>query len=377
MATLDRIPSSVVVRVPIFEAETPMTKVISAVYKNPAVIINKGNDFYGLVDFRSVHRESISLKLNKNSPAVKYAVKVPKIMRTTSLDDAVFYFYRTKRNALPYAEEDKVIGVIDRFTLMKMVLSMEMLKGLKCSDIMSSPVLAIDSKASLAQASSAMADHNVNRLLVLENGKMVGLLTKHDLIRNFTVANDRSPEMSTNRYSPSNIVVSSIMEKSPATIESGEDARSAVQEFIKRSISSLIVTSDGIPTGVVTISDVLSALIAKRKESNNKIIISGIDKSTYEYEYDIKEQANAFIEKVKKFRKVNVEYIAISVKGLKNSRYEVSARAKIERYGIVNVRITDFLLDRTFSKALEKLMESIKKKKEISEKKRYDRIESV
>ncbi|MCL4404454.1 hypothetical protein M1583_00495, partial [Candidatus Marsarchaeota archaeon] len=73
MATLDRIPSSVVVRVPIFEAETPMTKVISAVYKNPAVIINKGNDFYGLVDFRSVHRESISLKLNKNSPAVKYA----------------------------------------------------------------------------------------------------------------------------------------------------------------------------------------------------------------------------------------------------------------------------------------------------------------
>ncbi|MCL4404455.1 CBS domain-containing protein, partial [Candidatus Marsarchaeota archaeon] len=299
------------------------------------------------------------------------------IMRTTSLDDAVFYFYRTKRNALPYAEEDKVIGVIDRFTLMKMVLSMEMLKGLKCSDIMSSPVLAIDSKASLAQASSAMADHNVNRLLVLENGKMVGLLTKHDLIRNFTVANDRSPEMSTNRYSPSNIVVSSIMEKSPATIESGEDARSAVQEFIKRSISSLIVTSDGIPTGVVTISDVLSALIAKRKESNNKIIISGIDKSTYEYEYDIKEQANAFIEKVKKFRKVNVEYIAISVKGLKNSRYEVSARAKIERYGIVNVRITDFLLDRTFSKALEKLMESIKKKKEISEKKRYDRIESV
>ena len=377
MTTLERIPSSVVSQVPVFDANTAMTKVIPAIHKNPAVLVNKDGVFYGLVDFRSVHRESISLKLNKKAPVLKYAVKVPKIMRSTSLDDAVFYFYRSKRNALPYFDDEKVIGVIDRFTLVKMLLSMNTLKGLKCSDVMTSPILAVDANASIAQASSAMASHNVNRLLVVKDGKMEGLITKHDLIRNYTVIDEREPDMKTKKYSPSNIRVSSIMESSPVTVDINDDLKTAAQDFVKRSISSLIVTNKGLPSGVMTISDVLSALVIKRKESENKIVISGIDRSTYEYEYDIKEQANAFIEKVKKFRKVNIEYIAIGIKKLKNDRYVINARVKIDKYGIMSLSITDFMLDRTFAKVLDKLMELIKKKKDISQTDNHTRIESV
>ncbi|MEM0142935.1 MAG: CBS domain-containing protein, partial [Candidatus Parvarchaeum sp.] len=310
------------------------------------------------------------------APVLKYAVKVPKIMHTTSLDDAVFYFYRSKRNALPYVEEDKVVGVLDRFTLMKMLLSTDSIKDMKCSDIMTSPALGIDLKASIAQASSAMADRNVNRLLVLDNKKLAGLITRHDLISKMTVTDERYPDMKSKRYSPSNITIASVMEKSPVSIEATEDVKNAVRDFVNRSISSLIVTSNGVPAGILTISDVLAALIAKRKTFENRIIISGIDRDTYEYEYEIKEQSNAFIEKVEKFRKVSVKYIAINIKKLKNSRYEINARANIERYGIVEVRLTDFLLDRTFAKVLETLMEAIKKKKDKSEKK-YERIESV
>jgi CBS-domain-containing membrane protein len=377
MATLERIPVSVISQVPVFDANVAMTKVLPSVYKNSAVLVNKDGAFYGIIDFRSVHRESKSLKLNKNAPALKYAVRVPKIMRSTSLDDAIFYFYRSRRNALPYMDDDKVIGVLDRFTLMKMLLSMDLLKGIKCRDVMTSPALAISSKASIAQASNAMADHKVNRLLVLDNGKMVGLITKHDLISKFTITDERYPEMKSSRYSPSNIMIDSIMEKNTQTINVDDDLRTAVQNFVNKSISSLIVLNNGAPAGILTISDVLASLIAQRKNYENKVIISGIDRSTYEYEYDIKEQANAFIEKVEKFRKVNVKYISINIKNLKNSRYEISARASIEKYGIVEAKVSDFLLDRTFNKALQSLMESIKKQKDISEKKRYERVESV
>lgn len=377
MATLDRIPKSVITQVPIFEADTAMTKVLPAVHKNPAVLVNNKGAFYGIVDFRSVHREAKSLKMNKNAPVLKYAVKVPKIMRTTSLDDAIFYFYRSRRNALPYVEEDKVVGVLDRFTLMKMLLSTDSIRDMKCSDIMTSPALGIDSKASVAQASSAMADRNVNRLLVLESGKLAGLITRHDLISKMTVIDERYPDMKSKRYSPSNITIESVMEKSPVSIDAKEDVRNALRNFVNRSISSLVVMNNGIPSGILTISDVLAALIAKRKTFENRIIISGIDRDTYEYEYEIKEQSSAFIEKVEKFRKVNINYIAINVKKLKNSRYEINARASIEKYGMVEVRLTDFMLDRTFAKVLETLMEAIKKKKSKSEKKRYERVESV
>ncbi len=374
----DRIPRKLVSEVPTFEANAPISKVIPAVEKSKAAIINKGGFFFGIIDFRSIHRlNKSSLKLNRNAVAEDYVVKVPRITPTTSIDDIIYYFYRTGTTALPYSDGDEINGIIDRYTLLKVILSVDLIKGLTCEDIMSTPVLAIDARANLAQATGAMANHKVNRLVVMENGSMAGLLTSHDVTLKYSTAPERLPELKTKRYSSSSVSISSVMTKTPFTINATDDIKDAIREFINHNVSSLVVIKDSKPVGMLTISDIFASLIARRKSFENRIILSGFDRSTYEYEYDINEQAKAFIEKVEKFKKINVDYISINVKHLKNNRYEINAKVNIGKFGIIIVRVTDFVLDRTFAEALDKLMESIKKRKDQIEKKKYARIESV
>ena len=51
------------------------------------------------------------------------------------------------------------------------------------SDIMESEVYAISADSSIEDASSIMVKHKVNRLPVLDDGELVGIITRGDIIR--------------------------------------------------------------------------------------------------------------------------------------------------------------------------------------------------
>jgi CBS domain-containing protein len=56
---------------------------------------------------------------------------------------------------------------------------------------MSSPPIAIAPDASAAEAARLMLDRRVNRLPVLDRGRLVGILTRADLVRAFVRDDDR------------------------------------------------------------------------------------------------------------------------------------------------------------------------------------------
>ena len=55
--------------------------------------------------------------------------------------------------------------------------------GSKVSDIMTEEVIAISPDASVRDAATLMADHKVNRLPVTEERKLVGIVTRGDIVR--------------------------------------------------------------------------------------------------------------------------------------------------------------------------------------------------
>jgi CBS domain-containing protein len=55
----------------------------------------------------------------------------------------------------------------------------------RVSDVMSPFVLSVDGGASVLDAANLMLKENVHRLLVLEGGKLVGMVTTTDLLRGF------------------------------------------------------------------------------------------------------------------------------------------------------------------------------------------------
>lgn len=55
--------------------------------------------------------------------------------------------------------------------------------GATAQDIMTSPVVTIGPDAEVAEAAKAMLDRQINRLPVVEGDRMVGILTRKDLVR--------------------------------------------------------------------------------------------------------------------------------------------------------------------------------------------------
>jgi len=81
-------------------------------------------------------------------------------------------------------EEAKPVGILTERDILKRVCPEHLcIRGVTVGEIMSFPLVHIEADAGLGQASSLMALKNVRRLLVMDRGKVVGIVTQNDLIR--------------------------------------------------------------------------------------------------------------------------------------------------------------------------------------------------
>jgi CBS domain-containing protein len=68
-----------------------------------------------------------------------------------------------------------------------------LLKVVPVSDVMSSPVLSVESDAELLEAARVMLEDKVGSLPVVEQGRLVGIVTETDLLRQICRADQSCP----------------------------------------------------------------------------------------------------------------------------------------------------------------------------------------
>ncbi len=361
----DNIPLELITKTESVDARTHISKAIQMLEKYPALIVNNGKEYYGIFDSRSISKSGAELKFQKNQTVEKYTTKVDPAVRKTTINELISYFYSSRIKALPFSDNKKIIGVLDRNTLLKMLLSFKMLEGIKVNEIMSSPVIAIDKNASLSQAMAAMEEKRINRILVMDGKTLQGMLTYFGLIQRYSDINERLPEFETKSYNPSGISISEIIEKNPKTIDSEDELTNATRKLANNNISSLIVVDKKQkPVGILTVSDILENLIARMKIEENRIFLTGFDKDTREFEPEIKEELKDFVSTIEKTRAQKVDYLMLHLKKVKGKLYDIKIKVAIKKEGILSAHITDFMLERTLKEAIDTLKKNVLKEKE-------------
>lgn len=92
--------------------------------------------------------------------------------------------------SMPVCNENKnIVGfVTDRDILLRAVACDKNLNTTKLSDIMTTKVCCCQSNNDVENATTIMSDNQVRRLPVIENDKIVGILTLKDLVNNENVS---------------------------------------------------------------------------------------------------------------------------------------------------------------------------------------------
>ncbi len=362
MERLQNIPKELISDTLNLDYKTPMSKVSPYLKKYSAIIITKEKDYYGLVDRRTIYRANRGLKLSPNEKVASFSVKAPKVMDSTSIYDLVNYFYKSGVQALPYSSGNKITGVLERRTLLKMLLSLNILQDMRINEAMTTPVLAIDAKASVAQAKATMRERKVNRLVVIQNSRFAGLITNYDIFKKYTKDAERLPQGKDS--APSNVAISSIMESNTMSIEYNRPVSEAVRDMIENKISSLVVMKKRDPIGIITITDVFESILARQRVEPSKVFMSGFDENTYQYEDAAREELKAFADYIEKFSGIDVDYITLKVKRKQSKFYEMQIRLSLGRHGIISMHSNEYLFEDALTDLIKKLKRHVIKEKE-------------
>jgi len=118
---------------------------------------------------------------------------------------------------------------------------------MRIKEVMKS-VKTIDPDSSVKEAAKRMAENKIGCLVVLNSGKVVGIMTERDILSKVT-ASDKLP---------SKISVSEIMTPKVITVESEDYLDDAVYLMIKHRIKKLPVLEKNKLVGMITSTDIVS-----------------------------------------------------------------------------------------------------------------------
>lgn len=140
----------------------------------------------------------------------------------------------------------------------------------KVKDYMQSPVYVLNKEEPVQRARNLMLKHYISRILVMDDNKLVGIVTKHDISNRL---NQAAPEW--RRRPISQIPIKLLMTENPISIYPGATLEQAAEIMDENKIDGLPVEDNGEIVGIITARDLLSYFVDTDKTSNVGDLISG------------------------------------------------------------------------------------------------------
>jgi len=120
---------------------------------------------------------------------------------------------------------------------------------------------AVGLEATAYDALEIMAEKNVGALLVIEGGKLAGVFSERDYARKVILKGKSSK----------NTKVRELMSSPPITISSQTSLRDCMVLMTENHIRHLPVINDGVLMGVMSIGDVVNAIISEQTTAINEL----------------------------------------------------------------------------------------------------------
>ena len=129
-------------------------------------------------------------------------------------------------------------------------------------DIMEKNVITIDINETANHAANQMKENDISFLVIIENGKPVGVVSERDFVQKLCINNQNS----------SDVKISDIMSYKFRWVNPTTKIEDAIQKMLNNNIRRLLILDDEKLVGVITQTDLASYL-------REKLMIDGTIKS--------------------------------------------------------------------------------------------------
>jgi len=179
-------------KLPCIEADHPVTEVFVVLekYNVRAVPICRGGQPVGIVEARELVNEASALRgLLKKKVALRFSVGdvAPKELIAATpemrLKEAIEIMANNNIGFLPVIKNDKLIGVFSETDAMKLVAKGAFNFDTPLSAVMTTPPITVEKSATVKDAAELMVKHNIRHLPVVENGRVVGVISIKDILK--------------------------------------------------------------------------------------------------------------------------------------------------------------------------------------------------
>ena len=135
----------------------------------------------------------------------------------------------------------------------------------KVRDIMTPHPIVLNINDGLPKANSEFTKHHVRHLPVVDNGKLVGILSFTDIMRlSFgDVYQGEGADMDIEGTLFDMLTIDQVMKHHPKTLSPNDTIKQAAQVLTEHEFHALPVVEDGKLLGIITTTDIIRTLISK------------------------------------------------------------------------------------------------------------------
>lgn len=169
-----------------------------------------------------------------------------------SVGDVLLKFKFSRRGGFPLTDKGTLVGMVSERDIVRKFVAVDF--GIKIEDVMTRKPFCINSGISILDALKSMVNTRYRRLPVVENKKLVGIITTADILS----------YLKNNHFSSSNLLVPVIptFNKDFYYIEKEKDLSEAIKMMVKFDVGGLpAVSKDKMLEGIITERDILEEIV--------------------------------------------------------------------------------------------------------------------
>ncbi len=222
--------------------------------------VTNNKELVGIISERDIAKKLGSSKyenmpasrLHVSSVMVKDVITVPQSMQ---LGEVAKIMLEKGIGSVPVMDDDQMVGIVSKADFVTLAVGIAFDK-ITVKEVMSKDLVVVSPTERIVHARRQMLEAHIGRLPVVEDDKLVGMITSKDLLRAFLEFRKSVPE----KYQKSQIkdlLVEDIMSSNPVFVSKDMSITEISNIIMETGFNGLPVVEDNKVVGIITQTDIL------------------------------------------------------------------------------------------------------------------------